>query len=100
MRIFVLAFLSLLLPGCMLSSGNISEINTLPAGALVTVDGLGECETPCTLELEQPRKLTIAKAGYKSVRIILEPNGKDVSIDLELAAPTEEVDAISLPDIQ
>ena len=88
------------LMGCMLTSGNISEINTLPSGALVTVEGLGQCETPCTLELEQRRLLTIAKAGYKPVRIMLKPNGKNVSIELQLAAPTKDVDTVALPEIQ
>jgi PEGA domain-containing protein len=99
MRVISIAVAAFLLSGCLLSSGNVSRINTLPSGALVTVEGLGECETPCTIELKQRRRITIAKAGYKSLRIDLEPDGNDVSIELELAAPTQDIDAIALPDL-
>ncbi len=99
MRLLGIALIASLLSGCLFTSGNIRKINTVPSGALVTVDNLGECETPCTVEVKQRRRATIAKAGYKPVRIYLDPDGEDVSIELVLAAPTEDVDAIALPDL-
>ena len=99
MRLLGIALVASVLSGCLFTSGNIRKIKTVPSGALVTVDGLGECETPCTVEVKQRRRATIAKAGYKSLRIYLEPDGEDVSIEMELAAPTEDVDAIALPDL-
>ncbi len=74
-------------------------ITTAPAGALVTVEGFGECETPCTVEIDKPRKVTIAKAGYETMRLTLEPGKRKLDVTLTLSAPTTGVDAATLPDL-
>lgn len=99
MRMSIFALAALPLSGCLTTSGEVSQINSTPPGALVSVNGVGECETPCTVELNQLRRVTIAKAGYKPFRFVLPPDGRDISVELELVAPTEDVDAVALPDI-
>jgi hypothetical protein len=95
----------LLLAGCQtLDFGagvkpTIALISTVPPGALVTVEGFGECQSPCTVELDAPRNVTIAKAGYNPHRFVLTPGKKKVEITLELSAPTTDVDAETLPDV-
>lgn len=98
MRIFLLISLSAMLSGCLTLGGG-REIRSAPSGALVTIAGFGECETPCKLKLDRTRRITIAKAGYKPRLVDIEPTGGPVTIPLELAAPTEEVDTQSLPDL-
>ena len=88
------------LSGCLTILGdNQIDIATTPPGATVNLEGFGECETPCSIKLQQKRRVTIAKAGYKPVRLNVPPNSRDISILLELAAPTDEVDATTLPDL-
>ncbi len=77
----------------------ITTVSTTPPGALVTVEGFGECLSPCTIELDAPRNITVAKAGYNPQRFVLEPGKKKVDIMLELSAPTTDVDADTLPDL-
>lgn len=77
----------------------ITLIETIPAGARVEVEGFGECESPCTVELDAPRNLTIAKAGYNPKRFVLTPGKKKVAITLELSAPTTGVDETELPEL-
>ena len=82
-----------------LSGSETVEISTVPSGALVTIDGVGECETPCSIRLDAQRQATIAKAGYLSRRVVLSPRTKDFTLDLELAAATDDVDAVQLDDL-
>jgi len=94
------AAMTLSLTGCLtLMGGGGIEVETLPPGALVTVEGVGECESPCSIKLSQPRRVTIAKAGYKPVHLRVTPETDDFTIELTLAAPTEEVDTTTLPDL-
>ena len=87
--------------GCLTILGDDQiDIETTPPGATVTLEGYGECETPCSIEIGQTRRVTVAKAGYKPVRLSVPPNSRDISILLELAAPTEEIDSTSLPDLE
>jgi hypothetical protein len=96
---------ALLLAGCQsLDFGGgakptIALISTVPPGALVTVEGFGECQSPCTVELDAPRNVTIAKAGYNPHRFVLTPGKKKVEITLELSAPTTDVDETELPEL-
>lgn len=85
--------------GCVTFGSDAAKIVTVPPGATVRVDGFGECETPCTVKVDQPRYVTIAKAGYKAQRIRISPDQSKVEVELELAAPTEDVDAQTLPDL-
>ncbi len=89
----------LALPGCLTTSGNVRTITSEPAGALVRIANYGECETPCTVKLDEMRQLTVAKAGYKAQRFHVAPGNKDVHVILELAAPTKDVDASQLPEL-
>ena len=77
----------------------IVRVSSMPEGALLRVDGFGECETPCTVEVDKPRMATIAKAGYKPQRVTLEPGKRKVAITLELSAPTTDVDTTQLPEL-
>ncbi len=77
----------------------IVEVQTDPAGALVRVEGFGDCESPCRIEIDAPRNLTIAKAGYDAERIVIKPGDKTVRLKLKLAAPTTTVDQQALPEL-
>ncbi|MFQ5562856.1 MAG: PEGA domain-containing protein [Parvularculaceae bacterium] len=74
-------------------------VESTPDGAVVTVEGFGQCETPCRVKLDTPRLTTVAKAGYEKKRFMLDPDRSKVTVVLELAAPTEDVEASELPDL-
>lgn len=100
MRLEALAVAALLAAACATTKGpTITLVESDPPGALVQVEGFGECEAPCTIELDAPRSLTIAKAGYDAQRLTLEPGKKRLRVKLTLSAPTTEVDEEALPDI-
>ena len=89
-------------PGCKTFGGGgptIVQVNSEPAGALVRVEGFGECETPCTVEVDKPRRAQVAKAGYNPKQIMLEPGKRKVTVTLELSAPTTGVDETELPEL-
>ncbi len=98
MRIVSVITIATMLAGC-LTLGGQREIQTTPAGAFVSIDGFGECETPCTVKLDQPRRARIAKAGYVTRIVMIEPGDGPIIIPLDLAAASEEVDTQALPDI-
>lgn len=96
-----LALMASVTASCQTVGGvTLRTINTIPAGAKLTVSGYGECETPCSVALDQPRRATIAKAGFIKQDVILQPGRGDLTFELSLAAPTSDVDATALPDIQ
>ncbi|MEM8937400.1 MAG: PEGA domain-containing protein [Pseudomonadota bacterium] len=99
MRFAILGLIVILCSGCLTTSGA-RKIVTNPEGALVTVQGLGDCETPCTIKLDRIRYITVAKAGYEPYRFTLGPEGPTVKLDLQLVAETESVDETGLPDLQ
>ena len=99
MRLLILAALAAPLAGCMTTDG-MRMIKSDPPGALVTVEGYGTCETPCTVKIDSERLMTVAKAGYKARRFRLAPGDGSFKVKLELAAPTDDVDETALPDIQ
>ena len=90
---------ALALPGCLATTGDLRTITSEPAGALVKIEGYGECETPCTIKLDERREVTIAKAGYIAQRFGVTPGKRDVHVVLELAAPTDEVSEETLPEL-
>ena len=75
------------------------KIQSEPTGALVTVDGVGECETPCSIRIKIQRYATVAKAGYLPVTVRLSPGKRNYNIQMELAAASDAVDAVILRDI-
>ena len=77
----------------------LTTVTTAPAGARVTVEGFGECETPCTIEIDKPRNITIAKAGFDTQKFVLLPGRKKLDVELKLSAPTTGVDAEELPEL-
>jgi hypothetical protein len=77
---------------------NVSVI-TEPAGALLTIEGVGECETPCTVRLDSPRQANLAKAGFVAQTVTLGPERSSVTIPMELAAASDDVDTTVLPDL-
>jgi len=100
MRAMLTAAVAIALSGC-LTSGGMREIRTNPPGALVTIDGYGECETPCTVKLDEPRYARIAKAGYVAKTYLIEPGRGPIELPpLELAAASDDVDTTGLPDIE
>lgn len=100
MRIEAIALIALLIPACATTGGaSITLVETDPPGALVQVEGFGECEAPCTIELDAPRNLTIAKAGYDAQRLTLSPGTKKLRVKLTLSAPTTDVEEEALPEL-
>ncbi|MEE2691744.1 MAG: PEGA domain-containing protein [Pseudomonadota bacterium] len=80
-------------------SSTITLIESDPPGAQVTVEGFGECDTPCRIEIDKPRMVKVAKAGYLAQRFQIVPGKKRVDVKLELAAPTKNVDSSELPEL-
>lgn len=103
LRVLTMLTAILVAGGCQTLSfggGNVlTLVSTAPSGAVVRVEGFGECVAPCTIELDAPRNITIAKAGYTPQRFVLEPGKRKVEIVLELSAPTTGVDETQLPDL-
>ncbi|HBS32043.1 MAG TPA: hypothetical protein DEA40_09925 [Parvularcula sp.] len=100
MRAKAVAALALLVAACETTKGAaITRVETDPPGALVQVEGFGECTAPCTIELDAPRKLTIAKAGYDAQRLTLSPGTKKLQVKLTLSAPTTGVEEETLPEL-
>ncbi|MBI1392478.1 MAG: PEGA domain-containing protein [Alphaproteobacteria bacterium] len=77
----------------------LTRIETTPPGALVRIEGFGECETPCVIEHNGPRAITIARVGYNKVEATIQPGDRLLAIALELAAPSGEVQAEELPPL-
>ena len=98
MRVLLIFASAALLSGCLTLGGG-REVRSAPSGALVTIAGFGECTTPCKLKLDKKRRIQIAKAGYVTRYVDVEPDGAAITIPLDLAAPTEDVDTTTLPDL-
>ena len=101
-RVLTLAVAASLVAGCQTLGGGgntVTLIDSKPPGALVRVEGFGECETPCRVEIEKPRMVTVAKAGFNAQRFQIVPKRKRVDVILELVAPTTNVDSTELPDL-
>lgn len=103
LRVLTVAIAASLVAGCKTLGGGqantITLIESTPSGALVRVEGFGECETPCRVEIDKPRMVTVAKAGFNAQRFQIVPKRKRVDVTLELAAPTRDVDSGELPDL-
>ena len=101
MRLTAIVIGMALLGGCVTTGGggSVRQVITTPPGALLTIDGVGECETPCSVKLDGPRQARIAKAGFITVTIVLTPGRKAITVPLELAAASESVDTQALPAI-
>jgi len=104
MRAMLTASLSALaLAGCQTLGGGsgttLTMITSEPPGALVTVEGFGSCETPCTVEIDEPRNIVVAKAGYEPERLVLLQGRRKLNVVLKLSAPTTGVDETELPEL-
>ena len=99
MRGAIAILLFSLLGGCLHTSSGMRIINSEPPGATVIIEGFGECETPCSVKLDGYRSVLVAKAGYKPQKFGIVPKGPPVEVILELAAPTDDVDQETLPDL-
>ena len=85
---------------CTTTGGSgLTTITSNPEGATVRIDGFSDCETPCAVRLDSPADVTVAKAGYTAERFRVSPGEKSVSVELELAAPTEGVEETELPEL-
>lgn len=78
-------------------AGDILDLQTDPPGALVVIDGVGSCETPCTIKLDGAQQARIAKAGFVTQYVTLNPSRRQITVPLELAAASADVDAVALP---
>ena len=76
-----------------------TEIMTTPPGATVTIENYGQCESPCRISHDGVRQITIAKAGYRKKTYKVSPGAGKVNIVLELAAPSEDVETTTLPEL-
>ena len=85
--------------GCVTFGAGSTKFVTKPPGALVRVEGGGECETPCTVKFDRPREVTIAKVGYQAQRLRVGPDRSKVNVELELVAPTGEVEETRMPEL-
>ncbi|WDI31130.1 PEGA domain-containing protein [Hyphococcus flavus] len=105
MKKTLVLFTFVLLGGCQTmnflgGAGDKLNLQTDPPGALVEIEGVGSCETPCTIRLDSPQKARIAKAGFVTQYVVLNPSArKEVVVPLELAAASDEVDATALPEL-
>ncbi len=90
-----------MLGGCQTigGAGDTLTLQTTPPGALVTIEGVGECETPCTIKLDGPQNARIAKAGFVTQFVTLNPSRKPATLPLELAAASKDVDTTALPEL-
>lgn len=79
---------------------SVVTISSVPSGAEVQIEGFGTCATPCNVEVDRPRNITVAKAGFLAERFQIVPGQKDVALTLKLAAPTTDVDRTTLPDLK
>ncbi|MGF1544875.1 MAG: PEGA domain-containing protein [Parvularculaceae bacterium] len=88
------------LSACASSGGmKLTTIDSAPQGARVVVENFGECETPCVVQHDAPRRVTVAKAGFVRQDIVITPGQKRVTLALELAAPSGDVEASDLPTL-
>ena len=103
MKRLIIAVAIFALAGCQtLSFGGGSSVTTIesdPNGANVTVEGYGECNTPCTVGHDVDRMITVAKTGYKPQRFVIKPGSKRVRVELEQSASTEDVEATAMPEL-
>jgi len=90
---------TLFMSACATTNGGLRMIESTPVGALVTIEGYGNCETPCTVKLDRDYEIIVAKAGYVTQRFIAGPDGPRIRVTLELAADTDDVETQSLPDL-
>lgn len=96
----LLLLVPLLCVACQTSpSTTLVRVETTPSGALLSIAGFGECETPCTIEIDREREAQIAKAGFHPKKIVLKPGAKTFAVTLELAAPTTAVDESAIPEL-
>lgn len=101
MKVLLSLFSVAMLAGCASApKTSITEISSEPAGAEVQIEGFGTCVTPCRIEIDRPRNVTVAKAGFLAERFQIAPGEKVVALKLRLAAPTKDVDKSTLPDLQ
>lgn len=101
MRTIAAAMSLMMLGGCLSTGDGARTVDVLtdPPGAQLTIEGVGACETPCTVKLDRPRQARIAKAGFVSTTVTLTPDRRALTIPLELAAASDDVDAVALPDL-
>ena len=97
-RLTLIAVTALALCGC-LTTGGVREVRTDPAGAFLMIEGFGSCETPCTVKVDRPRQARVSRTGYVTQDITIEPGRGPVTVTLELAAASQDVDAVSLPEL-
>ena len=79
------------------ASGQIM-VQSQPSGATLTfLDGT-TCETPCSVLVQEPLDLTVAKAGFKPVRTRLMPNDRGpLSVTLEPVGRRAPMEVFELP---
>ncbi|MCI5046207.1 MAG: hypothetical protein MRY59_01800 [Aquisalinus sp.] len=90
----------LFMAGCETATVDYLTISSAPAEALLKFGDGTTCTTPCPLYVTENLTMTIAKAGYIAQEwTLIEGQTGYLQINLELAAPTEEVEETALPDL-
>jgi len=75
-------------------------VETIPSGATLSFPEGTTCETPCPVNVTYQMRMTIAKAGYKPIVYTLYDNSPgELLVELELVAPTTEVEEGALPEL-
>lgn len=75
-------------------------VETDPPGAILTFPDGTTCETPCPVNVTEEMTMEVAKAGYKAQAYRLYGNSQErLVIELELVAPTTDVEETALPDL-
>jgi hypothetical protein len=98
-RILAIPLCALVTSGCLTTRTTVTQLTSEPEGALVRVEGYGECETPCSIAIDAPRNVTVAKMGYLAQRFVIVPGRPQVHVIMQLAAPTVDVDQTELPEL-
>ena len=100
-RAFLLGTACAALGACESISGGprTTEIVTDPPGALVRVEGYGECLSPCVIEFDAPRTIIVAKEGFRAQRLAIKPGKARILLKLDLVAPTTDVEETEMPKL-
>ncbi|WP_306249550.1 hypothetical protein [Parvularcula sp. IMCC14364] len=90
----------LLFAGCETTTVDYLTVASYPEEVLLKFGDGTTCTTPCPLYVQENLTMTVAKAGYIAQEwTLLEGQTGFLQIELELAAPTSEVEETALPDI-
>lgn len=71
-------------------------IDSVPSGAVLIHPG-GECTTPCRVDYGESVEVTLAREGYRPLRLIVPLGASDATFELEPVGRSTPVEEESLP---